>query len=90
MEFFCPIFSFLVILNVVSCYISPPYGYKEEWFENLPIDHFAYSDNRTFSMRFLYNDTFYKNETENAPIFFYCGNEVDITLVAQNTVRKVV
>lgn len=61
-----------------------PYGYRIEWFQNMPIDHFSFVDNRTFTMRYLVNDTFF---TKDGPIFFYCGNEGGIETFAQNTVR---
>lgn len=48
----------------------------------MPIDHFSYSDNRTFNLRYLVNQTFWK---KGGPIFFYCGNEGDIEMFAQNT-----
>lgn len=50
------------------------------------IDHFSFTNNATYKMRYLINDTYWDPEN-NAPIFFYTGNEGDITLFAQNTVK---
>lgn len=51
--------------------------YKTLQFE-VPIDHFSFASNKTFKIRYLYNDTFW--DKENGPIFFYTGNEVIFTL----------
>jgi len=49
------------------------------------VDHFSFAIQDTFNLRYLVNDTWWK--TENAPIFFYTGNEGRIELFAENTVR---
>lgn len=81
----------LVILFAISfgkgieSYWPPPYQYAEKYFDHMPVDHFSFDrDNETFSMRYLINDTFY--DPKDGPIFFYCGNEGDITIFANNTV----
>lgn len=43
---------------------------------------FSFANNDTFNLRYLINDTYWK---ENGPIFLYTGNEGDITTFAQNT-----
>jgi lysosomal Pro-X carboxypeptidase len=48
----------------------------------MPIDHFAFTNNATFSMKFLINDTWWQS---GSPIFFYCGNEGDIETFAANS-----
>ena len=49
----------------------------------MPVDHFSWSFNSdTFSMRYLINQS---NWQAGGPIFFYCGNEGDITMFALNT-----
>lgn len=58
------------------------YIYKIKEFE-VPLDHFNFEDNRTFTIRYLWNDSYVNRE--DAPIFFYTGNEGDIELFAQNT-----
>uniref|UniRef100_A0A0M3IZ85 Putative serine protease pcp-1 (inferred by orthology to a C. elegans protein) n=1 Tax=Anisakis simplex TaxID=6269 RepID=A0A0M3IZ85_ANISI len=50
---------------------------------DVPIDNFAYTSNATYSMRYLYNNTYYK---KGGPIFFYAGNEGAIEGFAMNTV----
>lgn len=49
------------------------------------VDHFSFAVQDTFKLRYLVNDTWQK--TENAPIFFYTGNEGNIEVFAENTVR---
>lgn len=81
----------LCVVIFVSCFsaaisydaLPTPYIYQTHWYHSMPIDHFAYTDNRTFSMRYLINDTFFK---PGGPIFFYCGNEGAIDTFADNTV----
>ncbi|XP_033211704.1 lysosomal Pro-X carboxypeptidase [Belonocnema kinseyi] len=58
------------------------FKYQVEYFE-VPVDHFSFSVNNTFKMRYLMNDTWQKGH--DAPIFFYTGNEGDIKLFAENT-----
>uniref|UniRef100_A0A915EUT1 Uncharacterized protein n=1 Tax=Ditylenchus dipsaci TaxID=166011 RepID=A0A915EUT1_9BILA len=47
---------------------------KEEFF-TVPIDHFAYTDARTFKLRYFINVTHF---VPNGPIFFYTGGEATI------------
>lgn len=53
-----------------------------EWFEQ-PLDHFNYQHNVTFLQRILVYDKFWN--PNNGTIFFYTGNEGDVTLYANNT-----
>ncbi|EYC16000.1 hypothetical protein Y032_0035g3089 [Ancylostoma ceylanicum] len=45
-----------------------------KWF-TVKLDHFTYSDTRSFQMKWLLNNTFYK---PGGPVFFYTGNEAEI------------
>ncbi|XP_066258958.1 lysosomal Pro-X carboxypeptidase [Euwallacea similis] len=49
---------------------------------DVPLDHFSFTNNITFKLRYLVNDTFFG---EDKPIYFYTGNEGDISMFAQNT-----
>jgi len=62
---------------------SAAYNYEIKTF-SVPLDHFAFASNKTFEIRYLFNDT-YANNNPKAPILFYTGNEGDIELFAQNT-----
>ncbi|XP_015116331.1 lysosomal Pro-X carboxypeptidase [Diachasma alloeum] len=44
---------------------------------SVPVDHFSFSLKRNFEMRYLVNDTWQRGE--NPPIFFYTGNEEEVT-----------
>jgi len=60
------------------------YSWQEKWTTSF-IDNFnAWGDlsTATYQQRYLVNDTWYK---PGGPIFFYTGNEGDITLFAANT-----
>ncbi|KAK0161866.1 hypothetical protein PV327_008271 [Microctonus hyperodae] len=50
---------------------------------SVPVDHFSFSLNDTFEMRYLMNDSYAQGI--NPPIFFYTGNEGAIELFAKNT-----
>ncbi|XP_075241325.1 lysosomal Pro-X carboxypeptidase-like isoform X2 [Convolutriloba macropyga] len=50
----------------------------------LTIDKFGFTTEEKFSMRYLLNDSFVGGVT-NPPIFFYAGNEGDVTGFADNT-----
>ncbi|CAG9855549.1 unnamed protein product [Phyllotreta striolata] len=49
---------------------------------DVPIDHFSYTSDATFKLRYLINDT---HHDKGGPIFFYTGNEGNINSFAQNT-----
>ncbi|XP_011863698.1 PREDICTED: lysosomal Pro-X carboxypeptidase [Vollenhovia emeryi] len=61
---------------------SGRYKYEIRTFD-VRVDHFSFAVQDTFKLRYLVNDTWRK--TENAPIFFYTGNEGDIEVFAENT-----
>uniref|UniRef100_A0A915KE66 Lysosomal Pro-X carboxypeptidase n=1 Tax=Romanomermis culicivorax TaxID=13658 RepID=A0A915KE66_ROMCU len=71
-------------IHISLGYWPPPYQYDTRWFNGMPADHFSFdADDQTFSLRYLVNDTFFN--PDYGAIFFYCGNEGDITLFANNT-----
>ncbi|KAF7989870.1 hypothetical protein HCN44_008544 [Aphidius gifuensis] len=61
---------------------EPTYKYVIKKFQ-VPVDHFSFSLNDTFEIRYLINDTWQKGN--NPPIFFYTGNEGKIEVFAENT-----
>ncbi|RYY34691.1 hypothetical protein EON62_03065, partial [archaeon] len=61
------------------------YSWTESWTTAF-VDNFngwASTSTATWQQRYLINDTYW--DAPNGPIFFYTGNEGDITLFAQNT-----
>ncbi|KAL0276297.1 UNVERIFIED_CONTAM: hypothetical protein PYX00_003896 [Menopon gallinae] len=58
------------------------YSYVVKSFE-VPVDHFSFSRNDSFRMRYLINDTYWDGKT--GPIFFYTGNEGAIEMFADNS-----
>ncbi|XP_072170776.1 lysosomal Pro-X carboxypeptidase-like [Diadema setosum] len=58
------------------------YPHKELFFEQ-QVDHFSFHNSDTFQMRYLISDKFWK--PGQGPIFFYTGNEGDITWFCDNT-----
>ncbi|KAF7632710.1 hypothetical protein Mgra_00007928 [Meloidogyne graminicola] len=52
---------------------KPKLKWTEEWFDNVPIDHFSSEDSRTFKLRYLINTDYFKYK--DAPIFFCLGDE---------------
>ncbi|CAK5010770.1 unnamed protein product [Meloidogyne enterolobii] len=59
------------------------YKWNEEFYEEMPVDHFSFNDPRKFKLRYLINTDNFKEK--NAPIFFYTGNEGSIEGFAENT-----
>lgn len=49
------------------------------------VDHFSADDGPLFQQRYLVNTEHWKS---GGPILFYTGNEGDITLFCNNTVRE--
>ena len=73
--------SALGLLGAAAVAGATGIGYTTEQFtQNL--DHFNFAESRTFQQRYLTNSTSW---SAGGPIFFYTGNEGDITLFAENT-----
>ncbi|XP_063241210.1 lysosomal Pro-X carboxypeptidase isoform X2 [Bacillus rossius redtenbacheri] len=47
------------------------------------VDHFSFTNNHSFKLKYLVNDTFWNHD--GGPIFFYTGNEGPIETFAENT-----
>lgn len=77
------LFSFLLPI-IIAAFIneSAAYKYETKTFNTL-LDHFTFTDNATFPLRYLINESFAVDH--KSPIMFYTGNEGDIELFAQNT-----
>ncbi|ODN04166.1 Lysosomal Pro-X carboxypeptidase [Orchesella cincta] len=64
--------------------VGAQYRFKTDYYD-VPLDHFSFTNcNKTFPMKYLYNDTYFDEEA-GGPIFFYTGNEGNIEWFAQNT-----
>jgi len=62
-----------------------PSKYQTGWFDT-KLDHFDFTNNATFKMRYLYSWEFFKNSAEKpGPIFVYTGNEGDIVGFWENS-----
>lgn len=78
-------FTFLFIFAAFLAFqgsCDETYKYQTKTIEMI-LDHFNFVDNRTFSLRYLINETYVQDE--KSPILFYTGNEGDIELFAENT-----
>ena len=76
-----------VLFNALCSHAHPSAAdCKEEWFEQR-VDHFSSKlppgGSYTWRQRFLTNDRYHN--PDNGSIFFYTGNEGDVTLYANNT-----
>ncbi|BET02524.1 Lysosomal Pro-X [Nesidiocoris tenuis] len=76
-------FLAVVAFAVVTVAANEPV-YKTKTF-NAKLDHFSFTSNATFPLRYLINDTYWNPSSTVAPIFFYTGNEGDITMFAENS-----
>uniref|UniRef100_A0A0A9WII6 Lysosomal Pro-X carboxypeptidase n=1 Tax=Lygus hesperus TaxID=30085 RepID=A0A0A9WII6_LYGHE len=76
--------KFLGVFALIFC-VSPSlqYDYKVKTFDT-KLDHFTFTTNATFKLRYLINDSWWDPTLTTSPIFFYTGNEGDITLFSDN------
>ncbi|XP_033743096.1 lysosomal Pro-X carboxypeptidase-like [Pecten maximus] len=58
------------------------YDYKTAYFEQ-KVDHYGFANDDTYKQRYLIADQFW--DKNGGPIFFYTGNEGDITWFCNNT-----
>jgi lysosomal Pro-X carboxypeptidase len=77
------------VANVAFESSNLQYDYDIKWFTQF-VDHFEYDlSTSTFQQRYLVSDKYWKKPKADGsgagPIFFYTGNEADITLFANNT-----
>jgi lysosomal Pro-X carboxypeptidase len=62
----------------------PIEGYTQATFTTY-VDHFS-ANSTQFDIRYYYNDTFWSNDEANpGPIFFYTGNEGDVSMFLENS-----
>ncbi|XP_060537305.1 lysosomal Pro-X carboxypeptidase [Cylas formicarius] len=73
---FYALFCCVAFYRSVNCY-----DFVTKYIE-MPLDHFSFTSNATFKLRYLVNDTYFR---QPSPVFFYTGNEGDISMFAQNT-----
>ncbi|XP_063238867.1 lysosomal Pro-X carboxypeptidase-like [Bacillus rossius redtenbacheri] len=83
MWFQCSTFSFTFFIHALCCFVTTMgYEYKMKTFDAL-IDHFSFSSQETFPLRYAVNDSYWKGD--GGPVFFYTGNEGTIELFIENT-----
>lgn len=70
-----------VIYLATKIIVSHSYQYETLFFTQ-KVDHFGYQTNDKFSQRYLLENQYW---VPDGPIFFYTGNEGDITMFANNT-----
>ncbi|VDM64686.1 unnamed protein product [Angiostrongylus costaricensis] len=58
------------------------YKWTEEWFDDVPVDHFSFANRDNFKLRYFLNIENYK---AGGAIFFYTGNEGNLESFAINT-----
>ena len=74
--------TFLQQLRSRHEFSSGKYKYQIKTID-VPVDHFSFSIQDTFKLRYLLNNTWQKEN--DAPILFYTGNEGSIETFAENT-----
>ena len=75
-----------ILVNFVTCLqINPNKGYlypTQKWFDQR-LDHFDLTDDRSFKQRYFVSDQYW--DKSSGPLFFYTGNEGDVTSFINNT-----
>ncbi|XP_054708233.1 lysosomal Pro-X carboxypeptidase-like [Uloborus diversus] len=73
-----------LFLNIILLFFGASNCYKyDTFYVNQKVDHFSYTTDDTFKMRFLVNTHYFTKN--NGSVFFYTGNEGDIEMFANNT-----
>ncbi|KAK7070268.1 Serine-type peptidase activity protein [Halocaridina rubra] len=75
------VFNLIILISSFSG-LCHAYDYKT-YFYRQKVDHFSFTNDDIFIQRYLISDAHWNGN--NGPIFFYAGNEGDITLFADNT-----
>ena len=91
----------LILFQTCNCYQWKTFFYKQQvscgiyssfyllvtslFHFHFKVDHFSFISQEIYPQRYLINTTYWKRN--GGPIFFYAGNEGDIELFAQNTVK---
>lgn len=73
------LFLLTLLFIISSCH---SYKYRTYFFKQ-KVDHFSFADRDSYIQRYLISDEHWNRN--GGPIFFYAGNEGDITLFAENT-----
>nr|CAH7739327.1 unnamed protein product [Callosobruchus chinensis] len=73
---------FIIFLLSIGYGATADQYYYTKKYIDMPLDHFSYTSNLTFKLKYLINDTYHE---EGGPIFFYTGNEGPIETFAQNS-----
>ncbi|KAK3849173.1 hypothetical protein Pcinc_044058 [Petrolisthes cinctipes] len=73
-----------MVVVTLSSLLSTCDAYKyKTYFYQQKVDHFSFANQDNFIQRYLISDEHW--DRRGGPIFFYAGNEGDITLFAENT-----
>nr|CAI5861190.1 unnamed protein product [Callosobruchus analis] len=71
----------LILLQTNLCFCPAEHSYETKTLD-VPLDHYTFSSNKTFKLRYLITS---KCHIKGGPVFVYTGNEADIELFARNT-----
>lgn len=75
------ILAFSQLLMIIF-HATSGYNYTTNYI-TVPVDHFSYTNDDTFELKYLMNDTYW--DVNKGPIFFYAGNEGPIEEFSDNT-----
>ena len=78
--------SVFIKCSSFASWLVPPQQYNF-CCNRFQVDHFGFDTQLTFQQRYLVANQFWNDD--GGPIFFYTGNEGDITWFCNNTVRHI-